>query len=174
MKGERAQDYMCSTKSRPSRESSSMSRKLLVAGLCLALLPIADAHTYHRNRAAWKPNWDPNRPVRRGPPSKRDGAKPLLVSNMCPETIWPGIGTQAGTGAGVGGFALKTGESRSLSVSADWQGRVWGRTNCSFAVGGGGASNANGNDGSGSACVTGDCGGLLDCAITVSFLSCHI
>lgn len=151
-----------------------MSRKLLVAGLCLALLPIADAHTYHRNRAAWKPNWDPNRPVRKGPPSKRDGAKPLVVSNMCPETIWPGIGTQAGTGAGVGGFALKTGESRSFSVSADWQGRVWGRTNCSFAVGGDGASNANGNDGSGSACVTGDCGGLLDCAITVRFLSCHI
>ncbi|KAF7954464.1 hypothetical protein EAE96_005585 [Botrytis aclada] len=166
MKCERAQDRMSSTKSHRSRKSSSMSRKLLAASICLAILPIADAHTYYRNRAAWKPNWDPNRPVRKGPPKKRDGAIPLVISNNCPETIWPGIGTQAGTGAGVGGFALQTGESKSLTVSADWQGRVWGRTNCSFAVGGNGASNAAGNDGSGSACVTGDCGGLLDCSIT--------
>ncbi|KAF7870463.1 hypothetical protein EAF04_004207 [Stromatinia cepivora] len=165
MMGERAQDKMSSSKSHRSRKSS-ISRKLLAASLCLAILPIVDAHTYYRNRAAWRPNWDPNRPVRKGPPKKRDGGIPLVVSNMCPETIWPGIGTQAGTGAGVGGFALQTGESKSLSVSADWQGRVWGRTNCSFAVGGNGASNAAGNDGSGAACTTGDCGGLLDCAIT--------
>lgn len=169
MKGEKAQDKMTSAKSNRPRKSPSISRKLLAAGFCLALLPYADAHTYHRNRAAWKPNWDPNRPVRKGPPLKRDGGKPLVVSNMCPETIWPGIGTQAGTGTGIGGFALKSGESKSMTVSADWQGRVWGRTNCSFAVGGNGASNANGNDGSGAACTTGDCGGLLDCSITVGF-----
>lgn len=116
MTGERSQDKM-SSKSHRSRKSSSISRKLLAASLCLAMLPIAEAHTYYRNRATWKPNWDPNRPVRKGPPKKRDGGIPLVVSNMCPETIWPGIGTQAGTGAGVGGFALQTGESKSIVVS---------------------------------------------------------
>ncbi|KAM3075918.1 hypothetical protein ACMFMG_006568 [Clarireedia jacksonii] len=156
---------MSSTKStRVRKSSSSTSKKLLVTGLILALLPIADASLHSKDR--WRPNYDPKRPVRKGPPTKRDGSIPMVISNMCPETIWPGIGTQAGTGAGIGGFALATGESKHLTVSPNWQGRIWGRTNCSFAPGGNGPSNANGNNGAGAACVTGDCGGRLDCAVT--------
>lgn len=107
------------------------------------------------------------RPARWGPPEKRGGSIPLVISNNCGENIWPGIGTQAGTGAGTGGFELASGSSKSLTVSPDWQGRIWGRTNCSFNVAGTGASNLNGNNGGGAACTTGDCGGVLSCVLTV-------
>jgi len=114
----------------------------------------------------------PQRPAFRGPPHKRASQVPLIVSNNCGETMWPGVGTQAGTGPGTGGFELASGDSKSMMVSADWQGRVWGRTNCSFAVGGTGPSNLNGVSGSsGAACGSGDCAGVLDCVNTVSFLS---
>lgn len=112
-------------------------------------------------------HYDPTRAVHRGPPTKRDGSIPLIIENRCAEDLWPGIGTQAGTGPGEGGFLLKAGDTRSLSVSDDWQGRIWGRTNCSFNMEGTRASNLNGHDGGGAACITGDCGGVLDCVMTV-------
>lgn len=93
---------------------------------------------------------------------------PLVVTNNCPETLWPGIGTQAGTGPTSQGFELTPGSSMNQTVSGDWQGRIWGRTNCTFNAAGTGASNLNGNNGGGAACDTGDCGGVLNCVITVS------
>lgn len=99
---------------------------------------------------------------------KRADRKPLKVTNLCEQTIWPGVGSQQGTGPGLGGFELAAGAARMLEVASDWQGRVWGRTNCSFNVEGTGASNLNGHDGSGAACKTGDCGGVLNCTLTVS------
>lgn len=101
----------------------------------------------------------PDRPASWGPPRKRDGGIPLVVSNQCSESIWPAIETQGGTGAGTGGFLLEPGTSRNLTVGGDWTGRVWGRTNCSFNANGTGPSS-----GSGAACTTGDCNGLLSCA----------
>lgn len=92
---------------------------------------------------------------------------PIVITNSCPDTIWPGIGTQHGIGPGVGGFELAPGETRPLFVSSDWQGRVWGRTNCSFNDEGTGPSNLNGVNGNGAACMTGDCFGRLDCEFTV-------
>lgn len=95
--------------------------------------------------------------------SKRnDTAIPLVIENLCKESIWPGIVSQAGTGAGTGGFELTPGTKKELSVSPSWQGRVWGRTNCSFNADG--SSSAN----SGRACYSGDCGGVLNCVGTVS------
>ncbi len=76
---------------------------------------------------------------------------PILVTNQCSETIWPGIGTQNGIGPGTGGFELDAGDSAQMYVSQDWQGRIWGRTNCTFS------GNKNGIDGGGAACMTGDC-----------------
>jgi hypothetical protein len=140
--------------------------RLLVAFFLLSLLPTALSYTTNpmfAKHASYRLS-----PPRPGPPTKRDGGKPLKITNLCDETLWPGIGTQAGTGAGTGGFELKAGDSKDLEVSADWQGRVWGRTNCSFNVAGSGASNLNGHDGSGAACVTGDCGGVMSCVLTVS------
>lgn len=88
---------------------------------------------------------------------------PLVVTNQCQETIYPGIVTQGGTGPSSGGFELTPGSSRNQTVSNNWQGRVWGRTNCSF--------NSQGTaQGGGSACSTGDCGGTVNCQATVSRL----
>ncbi len=55
-----------------------------------------------------------------------------------------------------------------MRVSWDWQGRVWGRTNCSFNANGTGPSQLNGVRGNGAACLTGDCFGVVDCQFTVS------
>ena len=99
--------------------------------------------------------------------SQRDESRPLEVTNLCHETIWPGIATQAGTPPNTQGFSLATGQTRQLTVGADWQGRVWGRTNCSFNAAGTGPSNIGGNNGGGSACGTGDCNGVVNCVGTV-------
>ena len=102
--------------------------------------------------------------------SRRGESVPLVIKNMCTETIYPGIVTQAGTAPSTTGFELQTGQTRSLTVGADWQGRVWGRTNCSFNSAGTGPSNTGGNNGAGSACGTGDCGGIVNCIGTVGFI----
>ncbi|KAL8860757.1 MAG: hypothetical protein Q9178_002787 [Gyalolechia marmorata] len=91
--------------------------------------------------------------------NRRADNRPLVISNKCPDTIYPGIGTQAGTAPSTQGFRLAPGESRDLTVSADWQGRVWGRTNCSFNA----AGTAPLSSGTGVACSTGDCGGTINC-----------
>lgn len=156
-------------KSDSCASTSSLLRTLFTSALFLSSIPLSECYTQNRFFAN-NPNPKP-RPARWGPPEKRAGSIPLKVTNKCPEKMWPGIGTQAGTGAGTGGFELEPGESKSLAVSADWQGRVWGRTNCSFNVAGTGASNLNGNNGGGAACSTGDCGGVLSCVNTVSISS---
>ncbi|TPX17076.1 uncharacterized protein E0L32_003194 [Thyridium curvatum] len=91
---------------------------------------------------------------------------PLKVTNNCGETLWPGIATQHGVGPGTGGFVLDPGRTVGFNVSWDWQGRLWGRTNCSFNDDGSGPANLNGVDGNGAACTTGDCFGKLDCEFT--------
>ncbi|KAG9243728.1 thaumatin family protein, partial [Calycina marina] len=146
------------------------SRILLVAALLCSW--IADT-TANANPSDFSPanlrrrSGRPDRPPPQwGPVRKRDGGAPLIVTNLCQQSVWPGIGTQAGTGAGTGGFELKSGGTRKMTVSNDWQGRVWGRTNCSFNALGTGASNLNGNNGAGRACQTGDCGGVLSCSLT--------
>jgi hypothetical protein len=93
---------------------------------------------------------------------------PLVVTNSCGETIWPGIATQNGMGPRTGGFELAPGATRKMGVSPDWQGRVWGRTNCSFNSDGTGPGNLHGVNGNGAACLTGDCSGTLDCKFSVS------
>src|SRR5690242_12922829 len=95
---------------------------------------------------------------------------PLKVTNSCFDTIWPGVGTQHGIGPGTGGFELLPGVSKTFRVGWDWQGRVWGRTNCSFNANGTGPSQLNGVNGNGASCTTGDCFGRLDCEYTVGSL----
>ena len=126
---------------------------LLVMSFLLAI-PSADA-LHHMKRA-------PLQYV-----SRRNENRPLDVTNLCQDTIYPGIATQAGRPPSTQGFRLGTGETRQLTVGADWQGRVWGRTNCSFNAAGTGPSNSGGNNGGGSACRTGDCNGVVNCVVTV-------
>jgi beta-mannosidase len=127
----------------------------MLASLCiLGTLPTAAA-LHHMKRAPLQ--WV----------NRRDDTRPLQVTNRCPEAIYPAIATQAGTAPAVQGFMLATGATMNLTVSADWQGRVWGRTNCSFNAQGTGPQNAGGNNGGGAACLTGDCNGIVDCRVTV-------
>lgn len=94
---------------------------------------------------------------------RKEPITPLLVTNNCPETIWPGISTQSGEGPGENGFELQPGDTRNQTVSENWQGRVWGRTNCSFNDDGTGA-----RDGGGRACRSGDCNSIVNCQVGVS------
>lgn len=99
--------------------------------------------------------------VKRGPPESNTTNKiPFQITNMCPETIWPAIFSAEGTGPGTGGFKLESGNTVDLYVGSTWKGRVWGRTNCSFNDEGTGSASSNG----GRACLTGDCGAVLDCS----------
>lgn len=77
----------------------------------------------------------------------------LIITNQCSDTIWPGIQTDDGHGPSTNGFDLFPGTSQNLSISTDWTGRVWARTNCTFNATGSGS------------CLTGDCGGVLNCTI---------
>lgn len=92
---------------------------------------------------------------------------PILITNNCADTMWPGIWTQFGGGPLEGGHELGPGEQAEHTVSTDWQGRVWARTNCSFNDEGtaGESATYEGNR----ACETGDCNGVLNCEITVRF-----
>ena len=100
--------------------------------------------------------------------SPRDSSIPLVVSNLCTETIYPAVLTQAGNGPSTSGFELNPGNTMNLTVGSDWQGRVWGRTNCSFNNEGTGPANTGGLNGGGQACGTGDCNGIVKCMVTVS------
>jgi hypothetical protein len=92
---------------------------------------------------------------RQGPPEEWDGRIPLKVTNACPDNVWPAILTQHGVGPSTAGFSLKPDESRNLWVGPTWQGRVWGRTNCT-------------GSGDSASCGTGDCFGKLQCEVAVS------
>ncbi|KAI9808174.1 MAG: hypothetical protein M1825_004631 [Sarcosagium campestre] len=127
----------------------------LVVFSCLAS---ATTHPVHHRLAP--------QPPPAGRLEKRASGKPLKVTNLCDDLIYPAIMTQGGHGPDVQGFGLKSGSSRSLTVGADWQGRVWGRTNCSFNVYGTGASTNGGLNGGGQACTTGDCNGIVDCMVS--------
>ncbi|CAH9131854.1 unnamed protein product [Cuscuta epithymum] len=77
----------------------------------------------------------------------------FTLHNTCSYRVWPG--TLSGNGAallGGGGFALSPGESTQLQAPPGWSGRFWARTGCNFDDSG------KGN------CVTGDCGGALECS----------
>ncbi|KAI9701188.1 MAG: hypothetical protein M1836_001857 [Candelina mexicana] len=133
--------------SRQRRRTVSLTHLLLVPFVLLSRFPTAKAVHHMKQR----------------PPQSlyaRDDLKPLVIVSNCSDIIHPAITTQAGSGPESGGFRLGPNESRSLTVSANWQGRVWGRTNCSFNSDGSGPAEIGGR---GNACGTGDCGGVLDC-----------
>ena len=93
----------------------------------------------------------------------RDSNLLLRVTNQCTEDIYPAVLTQSGVGPDTSGFLLTSGASNDLTVSADWQGRVWGRTNCTFGKDGKPMSGQGA-----SVCSTGDCGQFLECQGAVS------
>jgi hypothetical protein len=94
-------------------------------------------------------------------------SRPLIITNQCSDTIYPGILTQAGEGPADTGFKLDPGVSHTQSVSEAWEGRVWGRTNCSFNTDG----TLPANNTPGKACLTGDCAGSVSCKVSVSIVT---
>ncbi|KAK5948042.1 hypothetical protein OHC33_010970 [Knufia fluminis] len=90
--------------------------------------------------------------------NRQNSDLPVVVTNNCAETIYPAILTQSGTGPGKSGFRLDSGDSLPQTVSADWKGRVWGRTNCSFSDDGTPTSGQGG-----APCSSGDCGAFVEC-----------
>jgi len=91
---------------------------------------------------------------------RKEPLTPLIVINQCQEILYPGISTQSGDGPPETGFKLEPGETKNQTVSEDWQGRVWGRTNCTFNDAGTAAAS-----GSGKACGSGDCNSIVNCIV---------
>ncbi|TDZ74982.1 Thaumatin-like protein 1 [Colletotrichum trifolii] len=142
----------------PPREKncrpSTSGRQLVFALALAAQLSCTSAIVFPSTHASYKTDYlslnKRYNPARRGPPEDWNGRVPLKITNSCGDTIWPGITTQHGVGPGTGGFELAAGDSRELWVGPTWQGRAWGRTNCTVS-------------GESAGCATGDCFGKLDC-----------
>ncbi|KAF2534831.1 hypothetical protein F2Q70_00032395 [Brassica cretica] len=78
----------------------------------------------------------------------------FVITNNCPFTIWPGTLSGSGTRPlPTTGFRLDVGQSVKIPSVLGWSGRIWARTGCKFDANGAGK------------CVTGDCGGKLECAV---------
>ncbi|KAK4381085.1 Pathogenesis-related thaumatin-like protein 3.5 [Sesamum angolense] len=76
----------------------------------------------------------------------------FIITNNCPFAIWPGTLAGAGTPQlPATGFQLDSGQSITIPTVPGWSGRIWARTGCTFNAMGIGS------------CVTGDCGGKLQC-----------
>lgn len=138
---------------RRRRYTSTFTSITLVTLLLLASIPESNA-LHHMKRIP-----APNLQRRQGQDPMTD--TPLTIVNQCADDIWAAINTQHGAGPSTNGFKLSTGEQNNLTVSSDWQGRVWGRTNCSFNDAGTGPASG----GVGKACGSGDCNGALNCVV---------
>lgn len=146
---------------REKQRCKRATRGMLVVLALASQLPATSAIVFPSHHANYKTDYlqlnKRYNPARRGPPEDWNGRIPLKITNSCPETVWPGITTQHGVGPGTGGFELASGESRDMWVGPTWQGRAWGRTNCTV-------------NGESAGCTTGDCFGKLDCEFSVSLM----
>jgi hypothetical protein len=143
-------------RSRPARKRSARLKVslLVVAGaIILSAVPLTEAGN-HMNTIVV--------PLRKEGNDSND--IPLVVTNNCMEDLYPAVWTQGGSGPKDSGFPLNPGATKNLTVSPDWQGRVWARTNCTFNDDGTGPANKSAGP---SACGTGDCGGVVNCTLTV-------
>ncbi|KAI0008297.1 thaumatin family protein [Xylariaceae sp. FL0662B] len=131
-----------------------MNRRWVTAGLVLlSQIPLAATVVFSSSHELYEfDHLGRHRvyPTRHRPLTKHNNTVPLIITNNCEQTIWPGIGTQHGDAPESHGFTLGPGETRNLTVGTTWQGRVWGRTNCTTS-------------GDTATCMTGDCFGKLDC-----------
>jgi len=141
----------CATRQKHRKSRTARTLSLAVGGLLLSGLPQVEA-LHHLHRPAIHTV------------NARDSDLPLHVTNNCGDVIYAAILTQSGSGPTSSGFRLAPGDSNPQSVSADWRGRVWGRTNCTFSASGSPPSSGQG----GAACMTGDCGRFVECQGAVS------
>ncbi|KAI0118339.1 thaumatin family protein [Nemania sp. FL0031] len=138
-----------------SRQDYPMKITTVLSTVLLLLFMLSDATAivYPSSHQLFKFDYlSPSRATKgiTRPLTKRDQSIPLIVTNNCPDVLWPGIASQAGDAPETHGFELGPGKTRNLTVGPTWAGRVWGRTNCTV-----GSDTAT--------CQTGDCLGKLDC-----------
>ncbi|KAI1092005.1 Osmotin, thaumatin-like protein [Rostrohypoxylon terebratum] len=137
----------------PRRGILGTAPSLNAALILSSLVAQAGAVVYPVNHELYKFDYlGPNRQYlgTSRPFTKRDKPIPLIITNNCGDTLWPGIRTQHGDPPDFHGFELAPGESKHQTVGPTWQGRIWGRTNCTVS-------------GDTATCKTGDCFGKLDC-----------
>ncbi|XXH05917.1 Palmitoyltransferase pfa5 [Hypoxylon texense] len=136
------------------RRNSIINKLPLIATLLLSsLAPQVQAVVYPSNHELYAFDYlGPNKQYQgtSRPLTKRENAIPLIISNNCGQTLWPGIRSQHGDPPESHGFELGPGDTRRLTIGPTWQGRIWGRTNCTTS-------------GDTATCLTGDCFGKLDC-----------
>ncbi|KAI1077569.1 thaumatin family protein [Whalleya microplaca] len=144
----------CRSRKQGRRCSFTRNKCWLAVGLALlSQVPQAAAIVFPNSPELYKfDHLGPHRvyPTRRRPLTKRRNPIPLIITNNCAETIWPGIATQDGAAPESHGFELGPGEIKNMTIGSTWQGRIWGRTNCTTS-------------GDTATCMTGDCFGKLDC-----------
>jgi len=82
----------------------------------------------------------------------REGPRQFSFVNRTDETVWVAAspGNPPAT-LDVTGWVLPAGHTVTVTVPNHWNGRIWGRTGCSFDAAGRGG------------CQTGDCGGRFQC-----------
>ncbi|KAL6823103.1 hypothetical protein J3E69DRAFT_307503 [Trichoderma sp. SZMC 28015] len=86
----------------------------------LLILPVVQAAKYSSESHNWQAAFfsqaldKPPIAKKQGPPGEKDERIPLVVTNKCDSTIWPGVATQSGTGPGIGGFELAANKTRKL------------------------------------------------------------
>ncbi|KAL5557497.1 hypothetical protein UlMin_039733 [Ulmus minor] len=82
----------------------------------------------------------------------------FTIINNCNINIWPAITPNDVTSGSLQltttGFALKPGESNTVTVQPNWSGRLWGRTFCTTTA----ATNDPNATAGKFTCATGDCG----------------
>ncbi|XDG07681.1 hypothetical protein ABKA04_007296 [Annulohypoxylon sp. FPYF3050] len=102
----------------------------LIAALFLSsLVSQIGAVVYPTNHELYKFDYlGPNRQYlgTSRPFTKRDKPIPLIITNNCGDTLWPGIRTQHGDPPDTHGFELAPGDSKHQTVGPTWQGRIWG------------------------------------------------
>lgn len=75
----------------------------------------------------------------------------ITITNNTSQTIWAAAAGNAGFAApNNGGWEMAPGAKVSVTVANNWQGRFWGRTECTF-------------NGSNNPCATANCGPSLQC-----------
>jgi Thaumatin family len=84
-------------------------------------------------------------------PAAKPGRRVITFVNSTSQTVWPAAQSSAKDPMPVTGWVLPPGATISFLIDDHYNGRIWGRTGCSFNSSGQGH------------CVTGDCDGHFQC-----------
>ncbi len=87
------------------------------------------------------------------PPASSGTQRTITLTNTTQQTVWAvSTGSPGFTPPDGGEWVLAPGQTTTLTYPSVWNGRIWGRTGCSFNSAGQGS------------CETGDCGSGITCA----------